>query len=130
MNIRFVILLMTIFMVFVPCYGMQVVNNLPQNNTTVNQQIVGSYKIKKVKKIKKKKWYSTAIGILLMASGFAGLVFVSVYLTAALFAWLLLGWLFSIYVPWLLLALLTFASLISLSIGILLAFGFKKFLNK
>ena len=33
MNIRFVILLMTIFMVFVPCYGMQVANLADYQNS-------------------------------------------------------------------------------------------------
>jgi pheromone shutdown protein TraB len=130
MYIRFVIFLLSIFMVFVPCYGMQVANILLQDSKTANLQIVSSYKIKKVKKIKKKKWYSIAIGVLLIIAGFAGIVFVGMYLTAALIAWLLLGWLFSIYVPWLLLALLAFTSFISLFGGIMLTFDFKKLFNK
>ncbi len=129
MYIRFVIFLMTIFMVFVPCYGMQVANIVSQDNKTINLQIVSSYKIKKVKKIKKKKWYSKAIGILLMAVGIAGFVFVGMYLTAALIIWIFVGWLVSVYVPWFLLGLLTFVSLVLVTGGAMLTFDFNKLFN-
>lgn len=41
MNIRFVIFLITIFMVFVPCYGMQVANN--HDNLTITYKIATTY---------------------------------------------------------------------------------------
>ncbi len=41
MNIRFIIFLLSIFMVFVPCYGMQVANH--HDNVTITDKIVKTY---------------------------------------------------------------------------------------
>jgi amino acid transporter len=64
MNIRFVIFLLTIFMVFVPCYGMQVANNaIASDNITQIQNKNIEVKQKK-SKINRKVW-----GILLFILG-------------------------------------------------------------
>lgn len=53
MYIRLVIFLMTIFMVFVPCYGMQVADTTTVNNITITQTKKIEVKKKKVKKSRK-----------------------------------------------------------------------------
>ena len=64
MNIRFVIFLMTIFMVFVPCYGMQVANN------TITSNIATQVKTKNIElKQKKIKIKRKVLGILLFILG-------------------------------------------------------------
>lgn len=69
MNIRFVILLITIFMIFVPCYGMQVANNSISSNITpqIHTKNV-ELKQKKIKKKKRKIWgiLLTVVGLILV----------------------------------------------------------------
>ena len=61
MNIRFVIFLLTIFMVFMPCYGMQMANNtIASNNITQiqskNIELKREKDLRKVKSIKSEVW--------------------------------------------------------------------------
>jgi hypothetical protein len=64
MNIRFVIFLITIFMVFVPCYGMQVANNAVASDTITQIQNKNIEIKQKKSKINRKVW-----GILLTILG-------------------------------------------------------------